>query len=206
MPIPRDERDDPRQIWMAVGIGLALFLGLYLVFAPTGGSAPEPGLKLDLGKTAQPAEFSWDLEDLDGKPVAFSTFKGKAVFLNVWATWCGPCVREMPSIARLAANPRLKDVAFVCVSTDEANGVVKAYLEGKGFPMTVLRAHDLPPIFTTEGIPATFLIGPDGKVAASQVGASDWDTPEIVAALESLAKPKPETPADAPKVTTSGGD
>ncbi len=70
---------------------------------------------------SKPADYDWSLMDLDGQPVSFAKFKGKTVFLNIWATWCGPCVGEMPSIAKLARNPRLQDknIEFVCVSTDD---------------------------------------------------------------------------------------
>ena len=67
-----------------------------------------------------PADYDWSPVDLNDQPVPFSRFKGKTVFLNFWATWCGPCVSEMPSIEELAKNPRLRDknIAFVCVSRD----------------------------------------------------------------------------------------
>jgi len=140
---------------------------------------------------SQPAAFDWSLVDLDDRTVPFSRFKGKPVFLNIWATWCGPCVGEMPSIARLAQDPRLrgKDIEFVCVSTDESSGVVRRFLEGRDWSMTFLRADKLPPVFATEAIPATFVIAADGRIAASEVGAVDWHEPRIVSFLEKLAVP-----------------
>ena len=80
----------------------------------------------------------------------FSRFKGKTVFLNIWATWCGPCVGEMPSIARLAENPRLKgkNIEFVCVSTDDSTDKVVRFLRGKNWPMTVLH-----PAIAAAGLP-----------------------------------------------------
>ena len=84
--------------------------------------------------------------DLDDRPVHFSKFKGKPLFLNIWATWCGPCVQEMPSIARLAENPRLKGkgIQFVCISTDESSAAVRRFIDGKNWSMTFLRADRLP--------------------------------------------------------------
>lgn len=172
--------------WLYVGLVFAIFWVGYLAFfgpakGPSGGF--EPGGSAKSG----PADYSWKLFDLDDKAVDFATFKGKTVFLNVWATWCGPCISEMPSIATLASNPKLKDVVFLCVSTDDSSGTVKRFLEGKNWPMTILRATDTPPVFTTEGIPATFMIAPDGRVAATQVGSTDWNEPKVIAFLESLA-------------------
>jgi hypothetical protein len=99
----------------------------------------------------------------------------------------------MPSIARLADNPQLKskNVQFVCVSTDESAGVVRRFLEGKNWSMTILRADRLPPVFATDGIPATFLIAADGRIAASQVGSADWSLPHVVEFLEKLSSGSP---------------
>jgi thiol-disulfide isomerase/thioredoxin len=182
-----EERPDkPDRTWWYVGLLFVAFWAVFLLrFNPI---SPDNGPELAGTGLAQPADYSWRLFDLDGGPVEFSRFKGKAVFLNVWATWCGPCVREMPSIAALASNPKLKDVAFVCASTDDSADTVKRFLAGKNWPMTVLRATDLPPVFATDGIPATFLIAPDGRVASSQIGSADWNDPKVVAFLESLAK------------------
>jgi thiol-disulfide isomerase/thioredoxin len=174
----------PDRTWLYVALAFVVAWGGYLaVFGPSGG-VRRPSVPGSFGK----AEYKWRLLDLDDKPVEFSRFQGKAVFLNLWATWCGPCVAEMPSIAKLAANPRLKDVAFVCVSTDDSAAVVKTFLAGKNWPMTVLRATDAPPVFTTQGIPATFLIAPDGHIDTAELGSQDWDRPDVVELLETLAK------------------
>jgi thiol-disulfide isomerase/thioredoxin len=174
----------PDRTWIMVAVGLVVLWMAYLLFlAPIRtGSGP----RLENSGLAHPADYSWQLLDLSERPVTFDQFKGKTIFLNVWATWCGPCVREMPSIARLAANPKMKGVAFVCVSTDDSGPTVKRFLAGKNWPMTILRAESLPPVFATEGIPATFIIAPDGKVVASEIGSADWDGPEVVAFLEKV--------------------
>jgi thiol-disulfide isomerase/thioredoxin len=160
------------------------FWVLYLGFFGPRNRRPLEGSGTDM-----PAEYDWMLEDLNGQPVSFSQFKGKTVFLNIWATWCGPCVGEMPSIAKLAASPRLKEkgIAFVCVSTDDALDPVRRFLSKRDWPMTFFRAGDLPPVFSTDGIPATFVIDPSGRVVAAEVGASDWDDPIVVEFLEKTA-------------------
>jgi thiol-disulfide isomerase/thioredoxin len=186
---PTPARADRTWLYLAVGC-LALW-ALYLGFlGPRVPGGDEP--QLEGTGLAQPAEFGWRLLDLDGHPVELSRFRGKPIFLNIWATWCPPCVAEMPSIARLASDPRLKDVAFVCVSTDDDPATVQRFLKsrGQGWPMTVLRATDVPPVFATDGIPATFLIAPDGRVAASQVGSAKWDDPKVVEFLRKLTEGK----------------
>jgi thiol-disulfide isomerase/thioredoxin len=160
------------------------FWVLYLGFF-----GPRNRRPLEDSATDMPAEYNWMIEDLNGQPVSFSQFKGKTVFLNIWATWCGPCVGELPSIAKLAAAPRLKgkDIAFVCVSTDDSIDPVRRFLSKRDWTMTFFRAGDLPPVFATDAIPATFVIDPAGRVVASEVGASDWDDPLVVEFLEKTA-------------------
>jgi len=191
-----DTQSKSDHIWWIVGIAFVAAWCLYLAFfgpkLPEGGLAP-PRLSPD-SALARPADYGWTLLDLDDNPVEFAKFKGKPVFLNIWATWCPPCVAELPSIANLAANPRVKDVTFICVSTDQSADKVKSFLRDKSWPMTVLRATDLPEVFVTDGIPATFLIAPDGKVAIAEVGSAQWDDPSAVAFLEKLAKQPPVKP------------
>jgi thiol-disulfide isomerase/thioredoxin len=178
--------------WVLVAVAFCVFWALYLMLFGPGPRAP----KLEASGKGEPASYDWTLLDLEDKPVSFARFQGQPVFLNIWATWCGPCVREMPSIARLADDPRLKGkgIAFVCVSTDEASAVVRRFLEGRSWHMSFFRAEAVPAAFYSDGIPATFIIAPDGRIAASEVGAAQWDTPEIVALLEKLAAATPKAP------------
>jgi thiol-disulfide isomerase/thioredoxin len=171
------------RVWWYLAIGFAVLWMLYLAFLAPG----RPGF-LEESAMSEPATFDWPLVDLDEKPVSFAKFKGKTIFLNIWATWCGPCVREMPSIARLANNPKLwgKNIEFVCVSVDDSTQEVRAFLEGTDWAMNFLRADNLPSVFATDGIPATFLIAGDGRIAAREVGATDWNQPRVVAFLEKL--------------------
>lgn len=182
-------------LWIAVAFGLGWLVYL-VIFLPRAPSAKTP--------VGQPADFRWKLLDLDDRPVPFQRFEGKPVFLNIWATWCPPCVREMPSIARLAGRPELKGVAFVCVSTDDSGTTVKRFLEGKDWPMTFVRATDAPEVFATEAIPATFMIAPDGKIAFAEVGGQEWDNPETVRRLQELlgAVPSQRSPLPVAKPST----
>jgi thiol-disulfide isomerase/thioredoxin len=173
--------------WLIVAGAFVGFWLLYLIFFVPGRRQPLEDAAMD-----EPAEYDWSLTDLNEQPVPFSRFKRKTVFLNIWATWCRPCVGEMPSIASLSQNPRLKDkdIEFVCVSTDDSAARVNQFLRDKNWPMTVLRAQALPAVFQSDAIPATYLITPGGRVVASLVGANDWNTEEAVALLEKVAKRK----------------
>jgi thiol-disulfide isomerase/thioredoxin len=184
--------DSPRngsaRNWLLIAAGFCVFWAVYLsLFGPR-----RP--RLGDGAGGEPASYNWTLRDLQDKPTSFEQFKGKPVFLNVWATWCGPCVREMPSIARLAETPSLRDkgIAFVCVSVDDSTEKVRRFVEGRGWQMSFFRAESTPPVFSTDGIPATFIIAPDGRVVTSEVGAAEWDSPETIALLEKLAAEAPK--------------
>lgn len=189
------EQSLPRRdfrIWLTIaGISLVWFAFIYFV-----GPKLRPSGSFGDQKVRYPASYDWTLYDLENKVVPFDRFKGKAIFLNIWATWCPPCVAEMPSIARLAENPRLKDkgIEFICVATDESASDVSRFIQGKNWGMTVLRAESIPGPYLSEGIPATYAISPEGVVVGAVVGSSDWDTPEVVEFLEKLAAPESETP------------
>ncbi len=176
--------------WLMIGLALTIAWAAYLAaFGPRpGGDGLQPP-DLTGPALAQPAEFDWPLRDLDDRPVDLAGFRGRPILLNIWATWCGPCLREMPAIDRLAADPRIKakGVAVVCVSVDRDAATVRRFAGEKARGMTILRATSVPPVFQTEGIPATFLIAPDGRVVASQVGAARWDDPSVVGFLEQMA-------------------
>lgn len=162
-------------VWLVLALA---FVSSFVILRRFTGSTP----------AGAQADYSWKVEDLNGQPVDLATYKGRPVFLNVWATWCGPCLQEMPSIAKLAANPKLKDVAFLCVSVDDNVSAPKGFPERKGWPMTVLHASGpAPKAFATDGIPATFVIGRDGRIARKQIGSLDWDDPKVIGLLESLA-------------------
>ena len=186
-PLPKLSRT-----WWYVGIGFVLFwaLCLYLFLPP-------PRKLLENSGISTPANYDWSPVDLNDQPVPFAKFKDKTLFLNFWATWCGPCVGEMPSIDKLARNPRLqgKNIEFVCVSTDESTEAVRRYVAGKNWSMTILRTGQVPSVFLSEGLPTTIVVAPDGRIAAFEVGSADWSEPHVVEFLEKLAATAPPGPA-----------
>jgi thiol-disulfide isomerase/thioredoxin len=180
---------NPFRAWLWVTLAFVLLWTGYLyVFGPR----RPPSLQG--GANGGAADFQWTLFDLNDKPVEFSRFQGKTIFLNIWATWCGPCIAEMPSIGRLATASVLKGkpIEFVCVATDDSSEAVRSFLKGSSYAMTFLRADRIPSAFLTDGIPATFIIGPDGRIAASELGASDWDNASVIELLKSLSATDPK--------------
>jgi thiol-disulfide isomerase/thioredoxin len=131
---------------------------------------------------------------LDGSTAALADFKGKFVLLNLWATWCQPCIKEMPSLAALQARfgPALTVLA---VSEDRGGAViVKLFVEKLGLDRlqtyldpksTASRA------FEVRGLPTTLIIGGDGQVLGRVEGAADWDSEAMRAVLTRLMPPTP---------------
>jgi thiol-disulfide isomerase/thioredoxin len=169
---------------------LAVQFGALMIFARTLEARTRKGLP----PPPLPVE-SWDyaLEGLDlaGAPFSFSRFSGKVLVLNFWATWCGPCVAEMPSLQRLQAATSDLDVAFACV-TREKSELVNRFLQKRGFTLPFLVLEGEPPTcFRSRGIPATFVLDKAGRIVMRHYGAARWDDPSVVAFVRGLAATPP---------------
>ena len=126
------------------------------------------------------ATYNFNLVTLDGKNVNFEMFKGKTVFLNIWATWCPPCIAEMPDIHTLYKDIANEDIVFVMLSTDEDANKVRRFIDRKGFTFPVYRmTEQLPAVFWTQSIPATFVISPEGKIIFKKLGIANYNTNEF---------------------------
>lgn len=99
------------------------------------------------------------------------------ILLNFWATWCGPCVGEMPAFEKLQETYG-EDLVLVAVNSGEDEETVTSFLEENGytFPVVLDPEYAVAMLYPTDGIPYTVIIGTDGKVAVTQVGAGDADT------------------------------
>ncbi|MBC6608187.1 TlpA family protein disulfide reductase [Hymenobacter sp. BT188] len=127
---------------------------------------------------------------LGGKNVNLSELKGKVVFVNMWASWCPPCVAEMPGIHALYEKVDKTKVAFVMISFDEKPAKAQALLKRRSYTFPVyFPTGPLPAPFNSSAIPSTVILGPDGQVAARHDGMAEYDTPEFKAALENLFIP-----------------
>lgn len=135
---------------------------------------PEDGLK------KENFDYGFSVKDLQGNVVDFNSFKGKVVFLNLWATWCGPCRSEMPSIEALYSSIPDKDkVVFVMLSMDkpEHQGKVVKYIQSNEytFPAYTLNDNLSPQLREVLSIPTTFVISKDGTIVSKKVGAANYD-------------------------------
>ena len=126
-----------------------------------------------------PIDARWTLRTLDGETVDFDSLRGRPVFLNIWATWCVPCVAELPDIDELFDEVGDTRAAFV-IASNEPLDRVRPFVEEKGYGFPVYVYEGSTPIpFSTPGIPATFILDRTGRLVFSHVGRADWSTPRV---------------------------
>jgi len=147
------------------------------------------------GRAGFPAP-DFNLKDLQGQTRHLSDFKGKIVFLNVWATWCPPCRMEMPSMEHLYRRLKDRDFAMVAVSEDEdSKAAVQSFVEQMGITFPVLVDPDgiVPGQYGVTGYPETFIIDREGRVIQHTIGPEDWASEQAYQFFISLLDAGPST-------------
>jgi cytochrome c biogenesis protein CcmG, thiol:disulfide interchange protein DsbE len=146
------------------------------------------------------------LTDLSGSQVSIRDFKGKVVLLNFWATWCEPCVAEMPALEQLYNRLKSEGFVVVAVGTDDTLDNIKDFQAkySLDFPILFDAGGDIKTKFKVTGVPETFLLDREGRLTmlvdpdAGQpvvrfIGPRNWDSPDIQAQLKDLlSATKPE--------------
>jgi thiol-disulfide isomerase/thioredoxin len=129
------------------------------------------------------------LSDLEGKTHALEDYRGRVILINFWATWCPPCVHELPSMQRLKYKLEGKAFEILAVDMAESEEDVKKFLAEKvKVDFTILMDRDGEALQTWKvfAYPTSFLIGPDGKIRYALFGALEWDSPETIDKISSL--------------------
>ncbi len=145
-----------------------------------------PGAKRDAKMVRlTDSDYRWGYQDLEGNQQSFASLKGEVIFLNYWATWCPPCIAEMPNIQAL--YDKMGDrVRFVLLSS-ESPEVIREFMKKNDYRLPVYRSFGNPrPIFHSRAIPTTYVIAPDGRIVVKKTGSARWDSERFVALLESL--------------------
>ena len=145
----------------------------------------EAGLRL-LRDRVSPRDFS--LAAMTGETISLSAQKGKVVFLNFWATWCGPCRHEMPSMEALYNRFKEEGLEILAVNSMEQQEEVLDFMTSNGlsFPVPLDEDGRVTGAYGIQAIPTTYLIDREGMIILRLVGSIDWDTPEIHTAIETL--------------------
>jgi len=132
------------------------------------------------------ANFNWTYSTLDGETNPFSQHKGNVIFLNFWATWCGPCKAEMPKIQSLYDKMQNSGIDFFLISNEKAD-ILNSFLRANNYELPVYKAdQNVFEKFKVEAIPTTFIIDKKGRTIFKHVGAAKWDDDSVIRFLTDL--------------------
>ena len=144
-----------------------------------------------LAKEDKHIASDFTLKNLDGNDVSLHQFRGKHLLINFWATWCGPCKIEMPSLEQLYRQFKSEKFDMIGISNDMfGKRVVKPYVLAKKitFPMLLDQRMTVSRQYGIVSLPTTILIDPQGIIIGVLQGAENWSDPETLLYFESLLK------------------
>jgi thiol-disulfide isomerase/thioredoxin len=141
-----------------------------------------------LGQLPVPAP-DFTLKDYAGREYKLSSLRGNVVLVNFWATWCGTCVVEMPSMEKLVAKESGKPFRLLAVSVDDDWAAIRKFF-AKGTPLEVVldSSREVPRRWGTTKFPESFLIDKDGNIRYYIVSNRDWDAPSVNSCIDALLK------------------
>ena len=148
------------------------------------GSAHAESLRPWSGGATPPLE----LADPDGSTHRLADYRGKTVLVNFWATWCGPCRAEMPSMERLRREMQGRPFVILAVNVGEGPRIAREFADGLalGFPILLDRETRVSRAWRARVLPASFLVGPDGAIRYSVLGEVDWSSDEVRRTIDAL--------------------
>jgi len=164
---------------------IAIWLALLSCSALAADALPKGILKLD-GRTAPALE----LKNLDGDTWNIASEHGHWVFVHFWASWCGPCRKEMPTIQAIMSEFRDSNLKIVLVNTAESEDTTFGFIGSIAPELNSLLDSDgqVTERWQPRGLPSTYFVDPDGKLQYLALGGRAWNTPAYLAFLHSLIK------------------
>lgn len=135
------------------------------------------------------ADYNMKLVDTEGNILDLQSLKGKTIFMNYWATWCAPCVAEMPSIdglyEKVSEDP---NIVFLMISEDKKMSTARGWVKRKGFSFPIYKlASPIADVYETGVVPTTFVISPEGKIVVAKTGMANYDSRRFVKLMKKLA-------------------
>ena len=146
----------------------------------------QPAKQSEESQVPENLEDRINLVDLDGNPVDMDSLKGKTIFLNYWATWCKPCLAEMPDMDKAFKELADEDFIFLAAS-DENIEKIKKFVEKYDYSFTFLHSKTSVFDLELEALPTTWIINKEGKIIYNEVGARKWDSGAELEKLRKLA-------------------
>jgi peroxiredoxin len=162
------------------------FAGLAVIASLCCSSGPGPAVQ---GEAAP--EFTF--KDQPGKERSLSQLRGRVVLVNFWATWCPPCIDEMPSMQQLQRRMANKPFEMLALSVDDSWASVNRFMKENNFTLPVYADFDkrVSTLYGTHMWPETYIVDKRGKVAYKVIGAKDWTSPEVLKFLDVLVAEAP---------------
>jgi len=144
---------------------------------------------IDTSERVKLANYDWKLKDINGATFDFSSAKGKVIIINFWATWCPPCIAEMPSLEELFQKYKTnEDVVFLFVSNEDTEVLYK-FMTHKNYSFEVYQSLTVyPKEFNVSSIPRTFIISKKGDIVVDKSGAADWNSELVTNTIDELLK------------------
>jgi peroxiredoxin len=129
-------------------------------------------------------------EMMDAKTVNLKDYRGRFVLLNFWATWCSPCLKEMPDLEKAYLQMGQEKMVVLAVGMGESVGKIKAFFDkyGFSFPLLADNKMEITKLYGVRNIPVTYLIDPDGIVLGRALGIRDWASPDLLEFIDSRLK------------------
>lgn len=141
------------------------------------------------GEQMSDDDFDWSLKDINNEQVNLKNHKGKVIFINLWATWCPPCVGEMPEIQKLYEHFKDNDKIEFLMITGDPVSKIKSFIKKRGYSFPVYHYNSNPPIpFRVKSIPTTFIISKSGKIVVKKIGAANWGGSKTIKIINKLIK------------------
>jgi len=137
------------------------------------------------------ADYNMPLLTVEGEQIYLSEFEGKTIFMNLWATWCPPCIAEMPNIQRLFDDVKdNNDIVFVMASLDQDPQKAWDFVNRKEFTFPVYSVIAKPRVYDSSVVPTTYVISPQGNIVMEHQGMAKYDTDEFKDFLNSVSNPQ----------------
>lgn len=167
-------------------IGILYFTGLYTdvaafaqrIVLTTG--LLQPSTEVNVTDNSK-MDYNFKLIDMESNIVPVENFKGKVIFLNEWATWCAPCIAEMPGIQNLYDEMKSNEnIVFIMLTSDSDKKKIDKFIDKKGYTFPVYGAASaLPEVLRSPSIPTTFVISKSGEIVSKNVGMAKYDTEDF---------------------------
>ncbi len=145
--------------------------------------------KIQTDRVYGSTDYNFRLIDQNGNVIEGPSLKGKVVFLNFWATWCPPCIAEMPDINRLYKSVNHDKITFLMVSVNDNFDKARQFAKKRGFSFNIYKPiGGIPAVFAGNVVPTTYIITPAGNIVMKREGMAEYNTKSFRDFLKTIEK------------------